>query len=76
MIGKTVVERGMSESEMCASNDVPALRAADDGLRVQTEEAPGEEEVPAVSSRTHTTTAQQQGRFFSGVPELMPATQA
>ena len=26
--------------------------------------------------RTHTTTAQQQGRFFSGVPELMPATQA
>jgi len=48
LIGKTVVERGVSE--MCASNDVPALRAADDGLRVQTEEAPGEEEVPAVSS--------------------------
>jgi hypothetical protein len=48
LIGKTVVERGVSE--MCASNDVPALGAADDALRVQAEEAPGEEEAPAVSS--------------------------
>ena len=48
MIGKTVVERGVSE--MCASNDVPSLGAADDALRVQAEEAPGEEEAPAVSS--------------------------
>jgi hypothetical protein len=48
LIGKTVVERGVSE--MCASNDVPSLGAADDALRVQAEEAPGEEEAPAVSS--------------------------
>ena len=48
MIAKTVVERGASE--MCASNDVPELGAADDALRMQTEETPGEKEAPAVSS--------------------------